>query len=38
MFDDGGNESLEDDVHSFVDKTSLLTTAVLMRGIEINIL
>ena len=27
--DDGENESLEDDVHSFVDKTSHLTTAVL---------
>ena len=38
MFDDGKNESLEDDVHSFVDTTSLLTTAVLRRGVEMNIL
>ena len=29
VFDGGENESLEDDVHSFVDKTSHLTTAVL---------
>ena len=32
------NESLEDDVHSFVEKTSHLTTAVLRRGVEMNIL
>ena len=32
------NESLEDDVHSFVDKTSHLTTAVSRRGVEMNIL
>ena len=38
VFDDGENESLEDDVHSFVDKTSHLTTAVLRRGVEMNIL
>ena len=31
MFDDGENESLEDDVHNFLDKTSHLTTAVLRR-------
>ena len=37
VFDDGENESLEDDVHSFVDKTSHLTTAVLRRGVEMNI-
>ena len=37
-FDDGENESLEDDVHCFVDKTSHLTTAVLRRGVEMNIL
>ena len=29
VFDDGENESLEDDVHSFVDKATRLTTAVL---------
>ena len=33
MFDDGENESLEDDVHSFVDKTSHLR-----RCVEMNIL
>ena len=38
VFDDGENESLEDDVNSFVDKTSHLTTAVLRRGVEMNIL
>ena len=38
VFDDGENESLEDDVHSFVDKTSHLTTAVLWRCVEMNIL
>ena len=32
------NESLEDDVQSFVDKTSHLTTAVLRSGVEKNIL
>ena len=37
-FDDGENESLEDDVHSFVDKMCLLTTAISMRGVEMNIL
>ena len=38
VFDDGENESLEDDVHSFVDKTSHLTTAVLRRCVEMIIL
>ena len=38
VFDDGENESLEDDVRSFVDKTSHLSTAVLRRGVEMNIL
>ena len=37
VFDDGENESLEDDVHSFVDNTSHLTKAVLRRGAELNI-
>ena len=31
------NESLEDHVHSFVDKTSHLTTAVLRQSVEMNI-
>ena len=38
VFDDGENESLEYDVHSFVNKTSHLTTAALRRGLEMNIL
>ena len=39
VVDDGENESLEDDVHSFVDKTFHLTTAVfLKRGVEMNFL
>ena len=38
VFDDGENESSEDDVHSFVNKTSHLTTAFLRRGVEMNIL
>ena len=37
VFDDGENESLEHDVHSFVDKTSHLTTAVLRRGVGMKI-
>ena len=37
VFDDGENESLEDVVHSFVDKTTHLTTAVLRRRVEMNI-
>ena len=32
VFDDGENESLEDDVHSFVDKTTHLTTARFPAG------
>ena len=31
------NESLGDDVHTFVDKTCHLTTAVLRRCVEMNI-
>ena len=38
VFENGENESLEDDVHSLVDKTSHLTTAVLRRSVEMNIL
>ena len=38
IFDDGDNEELEHDVHSFVDKTTHLTTAVLRRGVEMSIL
>ena len=38
VFDDGENESLEDDVHSFVDETTYLTTALLRRGVGMNIL
>ena len=38
VFHDGENESLEDDVHNFVDRTTRLTTAVLRRGVEMNIL
>ena len=38
VFDDGENESVEDDVHSFVDKSSHLTTDVLRRCVEMNIL
>ena len=36
LFDDGENESLEDDVHSSVDKTSHLTTAVLRWCVEMT--
>ena len=36
IFDDGDNEELEHDVHSFVDKTTHLTTAVLRRGVEMS--
>ena len=38
VFDDGENESLEDDVYSFVDKTTHLMIVVLRRGVEMNIL
>ena len=33
VFDDGENESLEDDVRSFVDKTTHFTTAVLCDNV-----
>ena len=38
VFDDGENGSFEDDVHSFVDKTSHLTTAIFegRRGEEVQ--
>ena len=38
IFDDGHNEALEHDVHSFVDKTTHLTSAVLRRGVEMSML
>ena len=38
IFDDGDNEELENDVRSFVDKTTYLTTAVLRRGVEMSML
>ena len=38
VFDDGENESLEDDVQSVANKTSHLTTVVLRRDVEMNIL
>ena len=38
VFGDGENDSVEDDFHSFVDKTSHLATAVLRRCVEMNIL
>ena len=38
VFDEGENELLENDVDSFVDKTTHLTTAVLRRVVEMNIL
>ena len=38
VFGDGDNESLEDDVYSFVDKTCHLTTDVLRRCVEMNML
>ena len=37
VFDDGENESLEDDVHSFVDKTTHLTTALFRQGVDMTI-
>ena len=36
VFDDGENESSENDVHSFVDKTTHLPIAVLRRGVEMS--
>ena len=38
VFYDGDYEKLEQEVHSFVDQTTHLTTAVLRRGVEINLL
>ena len=38
VFDDVENESLENDVRSFVDKSTHLTTAVLRRSVEMNVL
>ena len=38
IFDDGDDEELEHDVYSFVDKTTHLTSAVLMRGVEVSML
>ena len=38
IFNDEDNEELEYDVHSFVDKTTHLTTAVLRRGVEMSML
>ena len=38
IFDDEDNEELEHDVHSFVDKTTHLTSAVLTRGVEMSML
>ena len=38
VFDDGDNEKLKQEVRSFVDKTTHLTTAVLRRCVEINLL
>ena len=32
----GDNEELEHDIHSFVDRTIHLTTAVLRRGVEMS--
>ena len=38
VFYDGDNEKLEQEIRSFVDKTTHLTTAVLTRGVKINLL
>ena len=38
IFDDEDNEELERDVHSFVYKTTHLTSTVLRRGVEISML
>ena len=38
VFDDEENDELENDIHSFVDKTTHLTTAVLRRGVEMSML
>ena len=36
VFDDEENDELENDIHSFVDKTTHLMTAVLRRGVEMS--
>ena len=38
VLDEGENEELDNDVRSFVGKTTHLTTAVLRRSVERNIL
>ena len=38
VVDDEENDELENDIRSFVDKTSHLTTAVLRRGVEMSML
>ena len=38
IFDDGDNEEVEHDIHSFVAKTTHLTTTVLRRGVEMSML
>ena len=38
ILDDEDNEDLEHDVHSFVDKTTHLTTAVLRRSVQMSML
>ena len=38
VFDDRQNEELENDVRSFEDQTTLLTTAVLRRRVEMSML
>ena len=36
VFDEEENDELENDIHSYVDKTIHLTTAVLRRGVEMS--
>ena len=38
VFDDEENDELENDMHSFVENTTHLTTAVLRRGVEMLML
>ena len=38
VFDDEENEKWENEVRSFLDKTTHLTTAILMRGVEMSML
>ena len=38
VFDDGEDDELYNDIHSFVDKTTHLTTAVLRWSVEMHIL